>query len=174
MRFTWKSMRVLGMKHLFGIFPVVLVAGVLLAGCQGTMGGIKGQHIQKQAQIALVKSGPQSGTFSDGYVTVKYQYTATDSNLQLSGVASFDSAISGNFMTVQTFDLGLLLGDDQAKVLLQQGLATAVENSVSDPVNFRNNVFLPPQAAFMAFTYNGQAYGDGLSPTTFWADPVER
>lgn len=174
MRIVRTSINSSGTKLLRGVLLTVLVLGVSLAGCQGTMGGIKGQHIQKPAQIALVKSGQQSGKFSDGYVTVKYKYTAADSNLQISGVASFDSAISGNFATVQTFDLGLLLGDDQAKVLMQHGLTTAVENSVSDPVNFNNNVFLPPQAAFIAFTYNGQAYGDGLSPTTFWADPVER
>ena len=161
-------------KLLRGVLLTILVLGVSLAGCQGTMGGIKGQHIQQPAQIALVKAGQQSGKFSDGYVTVKYKYTAADGNLQIAGVVSFDSAISGNFQIVQTFDLGLLLGDAQGKILMQQGLTTAVENSVSDPVNFNNTVFLPPQAAFMAFTYNGQAYGDGLSPTTFWADPVER
>lgn len=155
-------------------FPAVVVAAMLVSGCQGTLGGVKGQHIQKQAQIPIVKTGQQSGKYSDGYVTVKYKYTATDSSLQLSGVASFDSPISGNFSTVQTFDLGLLLGDEQAKILLQQGLTTAVENSVSDVVNFTNNVLLPPQAGMMAFTYNGMAYGDGLSPTTFWSDPVER
>ena len=56
-----------------------------------------------------------------------------------------------------------------------QRLTTAMENSVSDPVNSNTTVFLPPQAAFMAFTYNGQAYeASGESPTTFWADPVER
>jgi hypothetical protein len=174
MRVTRASINSPGKKLVRGVLLTVLVLGVSLAGCQGTMGGIKGQHIQKPAQIALVKTGQQSGKFSDGYVTVKYKYTAAGGNLQISGIASFESAISGNFAIVQTFDLGLLLADDQAKILLQQGLTTAVENSVSDPVNFTNTVFLPPQAAFMAFTYNGQAYGDGLSPTTFWADPVER
>lgn len=163
------------MQHLGRLFLTVLVTGAFLTGCQGTLGGVKGQHIQQPAQIALVKAGQQSGKFSDGYVTVKYRYTATDGSLQLAGTVVFESAIAENFDMVQTFDLGLLLADTQGKVLMQQGLTTAVENYASDPVDFNTTVFLPPQAVLMAFTYNGQAYGGGgQSPTTFWADPVER
>ncbi len=156
---------------------IALSVGVLLTGCQGTMSstGNKGQTIVPSAQIQLVKAGEQSGRFSDGYVTVTYRCTATEGNLQMSGVVRFGSALVGNFQIVQTFDLGLLLADGQGKVLLQQSLTTAVENNVSDPVNFDTTVFLPPQAGFMAFTYNGMAYGGGgESPTSFWADPVER
>ena len=166
-----------GSKCLIWVLLTVWVAGVCLTGCQGTMlsTSAKGQTIQPPAQIKLVKTGPQSGQFSDGYVTVNYQYTVAGGNLQLSGVVSFGSAISGNFLVVQTFDLGLLLGDATGKVLLQQGITTAVEADVSSSQNFKTTVILPPQAVTMAFTYNGVAYGSGgSSPTSFWADPVER
>ena len=93
----------------------------------------------------------------------------------MNGKVKFGSAINGNFMTVQTFDLGLLLGDATGKVLLQQGLTTAVEADVSSSQDFNATVILPPQAVSMAFSYNGVAYGGGgESPTSFWADPVER
>lgn len=165
------------MEHLSGVLLTLLVVGVFLTGCQGTMlsTSAKGQTIQPAAQIKLVKTGPQSGQFSDGYVTVNYKYTASSGNLQMSGVVQFGSAISGNFLVVQTFDLGLLLGDATGKVLLQQGVTTAMEVNVSSSQNFNTTVVLPPQAATMAFTYNGSAYGaGGESPTSFWADPVQR
>ena len=165
------------MKHLSGVLLMLLVVGVFLTGCQGTMlsTSAKGQTIQPAAQIKLVKTGPQSGQFSDGYVTVNYKYTASSGSLQMSGVVQFGSAISGNFLVVQTFDLGLLLGDATGKVLLQQGVTTAMEVNVSSSQNFNTTVVLPPQAATMAFTYNGSAYGaGGESPTSFWADPVQR
>jgi hypothetical protein len=156
------------------VLLAVFVIGVFLTGCQGMLGG-KAQTIQKAVQIKVVKTGPQSGKFSDGYVTVNYDYTAANNDLEITGVVQFGSAITGNFVVVQTFDLGLLLADAQGKVLMQQGLATAVESNVSSPVNFNTTVFLPAQAVYMAFTYNGQAYGAGReSPTTFWADPVDR
>jgi hypothetical protein len=164
-------------KALRHVLLTALLMGVFLTGCQGTMLSTsnKGQTIVPSAQIQLVKAGEQSGRFSDGYVTVNYKCTATGGNLQMSGVVRFGSALVGNFQIVQTFDLGLLLGDPQGKVLMQQSLTTAVENNVSDQVTFNTTVFLPPQAASMAFTYNGVAYGGGgESPTSFWADPVER
>ena len=171
------SFEVYRMKRFGCVFFVLLAVGVFLIGCQGTMfsTSYKGQSIQPSAQIKLVKAGQQAGQFSDGYVTVNYRYTAADGNLQMSGVVQFGSAISGNFLVVQTFDLGLLLADTRGKILMQQGLATAVETDVSSSVNFNTTIILPPQTATMAFTYNGQAYGSGgESPTSFWADPVER
>jgi len=177
MKSIGRSFEFFRMRHLYRVLLTSLVLVVFLTGCQGTMlsAGNKGQTIVPSAQIQLVKVGEQSGRFSDGYVTVNYKSTATGGNLQMSGVVRFGSALVGNFQIVQTFDLGLLLADAKGKVLMQQGLTTAVENNVSDPVSFNTTVFLPPQAAFMAFSYNGQAYGGGgESPTSFWADPVER
>jgi hypothetical protein len=154
-----------------------LVAGVYLTGCQGMKLSPTnvGQTIKPSARIGLVKTGQQSGQFSDGYVTVNYKYSAAGGNLQMTGVVGFGSAISGNFQIVQTFDLGLLLGDAQGRVLMQQGLTAATETNVSGSVNFKMPVVLPAQATTMAFTYNGMAYGGGgESPTSFWTDPVER
>jgi hypothetical protein len=106
---------------------------------------------------------------------VDYKYKSDGGSLQMSGRVKFGSAISGNFQIVETFDLGLLLADAQGKILLQQGLTTAVANDVSQAVDLNTTIVLPPRATFMAFTYNGQAYGGGgESPTSFWADPVER
>ena len=164
------------MKHLSGVLLTLLVVGVFLTGCQGTMLNTTnvGQTIKPSARIGLVKAGQQSGQFSDGYVTVNYNYTAASGNLQMSGVVQFGSAITGNFTGVQTFDLGLLLGDAQGRVLMQQGLTASPPINVSSSVNFNTNLLLPPQATSMAFTYNGTAYGTQGDPTSFWADPVER
>jgi hypothetical protein len=47
--------------------------------------------------------------------------------------------------------------------------------NVAEPIEFITSVFLPPQAAFMAFTYKGQVYAaEGENPTTIWSDPVVR
>lgn len=166
-----------GSQRLIWVLLMVWVTGMCLIGCQGTLlsASGKGQTIQPSAQIKIVQTDPQSGLFSDDYVSVKYKYTASGGNLQISGSVRFESAIRGNFLIVQTFDLGLLLGDETGKVLLQQGLTTAVEADVSSSQNFHTTVILPPQAVTMAFTYNGVAFGSGgTSPTSFWADPVVR
>jgi hypothetical protein len=164
-------------KRLSCILLTVLTITVFLIGCQGTMLSTTnvGQTIKPSARIELVKTGTQSGQFSDGYVRVNYQYTAAGGNLQISGVVGFGTALIANFRIVQTFDLGLLLADAQGRVLMHQGLTTAMENNVSGSVNFNTTVVLPPQATLMAFTYNGMAVGGGgESPTSFWADPVVR
>ena len=172
-----RSLRLSAAKNFGRILLTVLVTWVFLTGCQGTMASAtnKGQTIKPSAQIKLVKTGPQSGQFSDGYVTVNYQYTAAGGNLQISGTVQFGSAITMNFNSVATFDLGLLLGDAQGRVLMQQGLTAASDQSSSSSINFNTPVLLPPRATCMAFTYNGQVFGSGgESPTSIWADPVER
>jgi hypothetical protein len=163
-------------RHPGCVLLALLGAVAYLTGCQGTMLNTTnvGQTIKPSARIGLVKIGQQSGQFSDGYVTVNYQYTAAFGNLQMSGTVQFGSAITGNFMGVQTFDLGLLLGDAQGRVLMQQGLTASPPINVSGSINFNANLLLPPQATSMAFTYNGTAYGTQGDPTSFWADPVER
>lgn len=165
-----RTLKVIGLS-------VVGAAGLLLSGCQGTMLNTSniGQTIQPAARIALVSTGPQSGRFSDGYVTVHYRYTPASGNLQMSGTVQFGSAITGNFTMVQTFDLGLLLGDAQGRVLMQQGLTASPPTSVSDSLDFNTNLLLPSQAVSMAFTYNMLVNAEGRGdPTTLWADPVER
>jgi hypothetical protein len=163
--------------HRCRFLAILLVAGVYLTGCQGTMLNTTsvGQTIKPSSRIGLVQAGPQSGRFSDGYVTVEYQYTAAGGNLRMTGVVLFGSAITGNFIMVQTFDLGLLLGDAQGRVLMQQGLTASPPITVSSPISFDVNLMLPPQTASIAFTYSGTAYGEGREdPTSFWTDPVER
>jgi hypothetical protein len=163
-------------KNPFCTLLTLIVAGALLTGCQTTMlTSDKGQSIQPSAQIRVLPEGTQSGTFSDGYVRVTYQYTASPGSLQLAGTITFGDAISMNFNQVETFDLGLLLGDNQGKVLLQQGLTTASAQSSSDSIKFKTTVLLPARTSCMAFTYNGMVYGaGGQSPTSIWADPVVR
>jgi hypothetical protein len=68
------SFEFFGSKGLIWFALTVWVTEICLTGCQGTMlsTSAKGQTIQPSAQIKLVKTGPQSGQFSDGYVTVNY------------------------------------------------------------------------------------------------------
>jgi hypothetical protein len=164
------------MKHLGCVLFTVLVAVVSLTGCQGTMLNTTnvGQTIKPSARIGLVKTGPQSGRFSDGYVTVNYQYTAAGGNLQMSGTVGFGSAITGNYTGVQTFDLGLLMGDAKGRVLMQQGLTASPPVNVSSSINFNTSLLLPPQAISMAFTYNGTVYGTQGDSASIWADPVRQ
>jgi hypothetical protein len=135
-----------------------------------------GQTIKPPDRIGFVKTGQQSGQFTDGYATVNYNCTVNGNSMRMSGVVQFSPAIVGNFRTIQSFQISLVLGNSQGRVLTQQGLSAAVENSVSSPVDFNTTVPLPLQAATMAFSYNGTAYGGvgSDSPTSFWADPVER
>lgn len=158
-----------------GMLIAAAFMGVLPVGCQSARIGGKGQIIEPSAVIQLVSAGEQAGRFSDGYVTVNYRYTMTGGDLLMAGTITFGDELGMNFDTVNAFDLGLLLGDAQGRVLLQQSLTTTSENSLSSTIHFNAVVFLPRQAACMAFTYNGLVYGaGGESPTSIWLDPVLR
>jgi hypothetical protein len=167
------------MKRVKGFPLAVLIMGIFLTGCQGTLPAspqqsMKDQTLQKSSQIPLVMPGGSSGHFQDGYVKVSYRYVPAGDSLDISGTVWFEDAVVMNYLFANTFHMDILLADAQGKVVSQQSIATAVEINVTESIAFITSVFLPPQATYMAFTYTGQVHSVGESPVAIWSYPVVR
>ena len=156
------------MKAAFS-FSVLLI--LLMAGTFSVQG--HGQTLNPAYQIALNPQGDQ-GQFRGPDLSVNYAYVLTGGDMQLTGNIQFGMTIQANYADVQTFQLGLALADAQGNVLGQQQITSAFDNNVGDTMKFNTSVVVPPQTAFMAFTYSGQAYAAGSGgpdPTNFWFSP---
>jgi hypothetical protein len=150
----------------------LLVMGVFLAGCQGSMLTAKGKPMDKSQQIMISKGGQQSGQYVSADLSVNYNYMQTADSLQISGIVQFDSSISGNYNTINNFELSLLLADTQGTVLKQQGLTSAYDNNPSTPINFSVTMSVPAQCESMAFAYEGQVSGVQTGPVSIGRYPV--
>ena len=159
-----------------GISLMLCVLCIFLSGCQGTLGNVQGQTIQYSDRIVLQDGRQQSGEFRSADLTVNYEYTRNGDSLQISGVVQMNYTMQSLFLTLRTFNLVLLLADNQGKITAEQGLTTASAANVRAPMNFNKTIVLPSQTALMAFSYTGQVSGSGSdgSPSSFWHDPVTR
>ncbi|MGC9965883.1 MAG: hypothetical protein ABSE08_10795 [Syntrophobacteraceae bacterium] len=135
----------------------------------------RGETLNTADRISLDSQGQHSGQFSAPDLTVNYTYARTGGDMTLAGSVQFGMPIQANYAVVQTFRLGLALADAQGNVIGQQGLTSAFDSDVGDALSFSTTVAVPPQTAFMAFTYTGEAYaadpGDP-DPTNFWFYPI--
>ena len=145
-----------------------------LGGCQGSLFNVQGKSIEYTDRLALKTGGEQSGQYKADEITVDYRYVRTGDDLKMSGTIRFNYSMQGNFSTVSTFSLALVLADAQGTILAQQGLATAYDHKSSEPVNFSTTMIIPRQTEMMAFSYTGAASGAGTSgsPSSFWHNPA--
>ena len=152
----------------------VLALCAVLGGCQGSLFNVQGQSIQYPDRLALKTGGEQSGQYKADEITVDYRYVRTRDDLKMSGTIRFNYSMQGNFSTVNTFSLALVLADAQGTILAQQGLATAYDHKVGDPITFNTTMIIPSQTAIMAFNYTGASSGAGTSgsPSAFWHNPA--
>jgi len=162
----------------FMVFVSLAVFTTLLIGCQGSslITG-RGDQLQPNAQIAIAKSGEQSGNYQTDNVTIDYNYTRPDpQTLQISGTVIYSSALQQNFNVINYFNLGIFLADGSGNVLGMRDLATGQANFTSGaPTNltFNKTLQIPAATAMMGFRYEGQARGDMRgAPTEFFLDPV--
>ena len=152
---TKRKRRQIIMKAGFS-FSVLLI--LLVAGAFNVYG--QGQTLNPASQIALNAQGDQ-GQFNGPDLSVNYAYVINGGNMLLTGNVQFGMTIQANYAGVQTFQLGLALADGQGNVLGQQQITSAFYNNLSDTIKFNTSVAVPPQAAFMAFSYSGQASAAG-------------
>jgi hypothetical protein len=169
-------MKWLRVKNSLSVLMVLFMAGACLAVCRGPALAASGSRLDTSAAtpVVLGRQGPQTGQFQANELTVNYKYVFSGNSMQLSGIVQFATPIVANYSVVRTFELGLALADAQGNVLGQQSLTTAYDTDVNDSVKFTGTILVPSQAASMVFTYSGQAYGPGSTPTNFWLDPIKK
>jgi hypothetical protein len=158
------------------LLALVLAPGAFLGGCQLSLFNVPGQSIENADRIIVKGGGQQTGQYRSDELVVNYEYVRHGDSLKISGVVRFSDSIQGLFSTVSTFNLALVLADPRGIVLAQQGLTTAHNHKVGEPVAFSTTMVIPSQTASMAFRYTGAAAGSGKdgSPSPFWHDPVAR
>jgi hypothetical protein len=155
----------------FGLMLLTLSATVaLLVGCQGSLFNVSGKSIPYNDRLALKTGGEQTGQYKADEFTIDYRYSRTGDQFKISGTVRFSYSMQGNFTTVNTFSLVLLLADGQGTILGQQPLTTAYDQDTRDPVTFEKTTTIPYPTAMMAFNYTGAASGEGGagSPSAFW------
>jgi hypothetical protein len=158
------------------ILSVVVALGSFLGGCQGSLFNVQGQNLEYADRITVQSGGPRTGHYSSPDLTLDYEYVRNGDSLKISGTIRFSTSMQGNFLTINTFNLALVLADAQGTVLAQEGLATAYSQNVADRVTFSKTSVIPASTASMAFWYSGSVAGSGSagSPTPFWHDPVAK
>jgi hypothetical protein len=158
------------------ILGMVIAASSSLFGCQGSLFNVQGQSLQYQDRIMLKTGGEQSGQYKTDELTIDYRYARKGDDLTLSGTIRFNYSMQGNFSTINTFSLALVLADARGTILTQQGLTTAYDHSVTDPINFKTTMIIPYQTELMSFSYTGASSGAGSSgsPSAFWHNPAVR
>jgi hypothetical protein len=153
---------------------ILAVGVVLLSGCQASLFNVQGRNLQYQDRIMLKTGGEQSGNFKTDELTIDYVYVRKGDDLAISGTVRFNYSMQGNFSTINTFSLSLVLADTQGTILAQQGLTTAYDHRVMDPINFKTTMIIPYQTEIVSFSYTGASSGAGTSgsPSAFWHNPA--
>jgi hypothetical protein len=161
-------------RWLCRVLWMVIAISPFLSGCQGSLFNVQGQTLQYQDRIMLKTGGEQSGKYKTDELTVDYVYVRKGDDLTISGTVRFNYSMQGNFSTVNTFSLALVLADTRGTILAQQGLTTAYDHSVTDPITFKTTMIIPYQTEIMSFSYTGASSGAGTSgsPSAFWHNPA--
>jgi len=100
-----------------------------------------------------------SGQWKAYDLTIEYSYSKDQGRLDLSGNVRFANYLTLGTSRLENFRLGVVFLDESCKVLQEVGLATS--RGPLDPVRFSRKINLPLNAAFMAFSYQGEAIAGG-------------
>jgi len=129
-----------------------------------------------------INQGEHLGNYRSDDLAIDYKYTRNGDDLKIWGKIKFANATQLNFNYIDYFNLSLLIADSEAQVLTNHGLVSTSWVNLTgsaDEVHFTQNVKLPADASFMAFTYTGQASEggsgdaeDGGGNTQFWEYPI--
>ena len=164
-------------------FLLVVLASTL-PGCTTTLltPTFTGKNIRPGFQIALESDGTHSGLYQSDDLSVHYRYTRKGDSFKIAGTVSFATGTVVNFNYVDYFNLGLLIGDSDGKILSNNPIVSTswVNLTLANrQVHFSRSFDISPNAAVMAFTYTGQATEggngggeNGGGNIQFWQYPI--
>jgi hypothetical protein len=138
---------------------------------------IAGLHINANASAGFVAPADRlsiaeprySGLWKGPDLSVEYNYSRDQGQMNLSGKVRFAYFWMG-YTILQYFRLSAIFLDENGKVLAFDGLVANSDSFESIP--FHVTLKLPPNTAFMAWSYTGMAVGGGNGPTSFWSYPI--
>lgn len=154
---------------------------LLLFGCQSLIFDPRGHQVPEDRRIPIPDSGAETRVFKNEDLTMTYKMARTPGQLQISGDIRFTDRIAENFPIVKYFHVGVMLLDDQGKILDLANLAsvsfyrTQYATVPDYPLTFNASLLLPENTRSIAFNYTGNAYdpsGPDGGMMDFWEYPV--
>jgi hypothetical protein len=148
---------------------------ILLSGCLAGMIGWKGHIVKKENRIKLNRiAGKGGGVWETGDLSVKYGYFLKDERIELEGRISLADKIT-HFPTLDYLSVSVQFLDVEGVVMGHKTLYTSSKSWF--PVirlSFSRSFVLPPETAFMSFSYSGRVSdgsGDDGIDWSFWFTP---
>lgn len=162
----------------FGRAMRLMLAVIVLGGCQSVSFDPRGHTVPEAKRIALPQSGDYSGIYDNGDFDLKYKIARNQGQTSIWGGLRFNDRITYNFYIIRYFHLDLIALDTDGKVLEMIPLTTAGNFSAifSNYLEFKKALPLPSNTVAIAFSYTGQAWsdgtGDGGDVIDFWEYPL--
>ena len=153
---------------------------LLLFGCQSLILDPRGHQVPQDRRIMIPDSGEQTGVFENEDLRLAYKIIRTPGQLRILGSLGFTDRISRNFPVVTYFHLGVMLLDEQGKILDMANLTsvsfyqTQYATIPDYPLAFSSLISLRENTRSIAFNYTGNAYEPGPDGgmMDFWEYPV--
>ena len=154
------------------LFLSLAIAAALLIPASQTIGAGGSTHSVSPVDRISIDQPRSSGQWKAHELTVNYSYSKDQGQIDLSGNIVFANFLVLGYARLQDFRLGVIFLDANGKVIEETGLAT--NRGAFDPIPFKRRVSLPPNAASMAFSYQGDGIESGMASgrTSFSFSPV--
>ncbi|MFZ0928338.1 MAG: hypothetical protein WAN11_07045 [Syntrophobacteraceae bacterium] len=156
------------------LFLSSAIAGVLFIAALQIIGTAAAARSVPASDRLSIAEPRYSGHWKGDDLTVEFSYSKDQGQMDLSGKVLFAFSMIMGYSRMEDFRLAAIFLDENGKVIQETGLAT--NTGSFDPIPFHNRIKLPPNAAFMAFSYQGKAFESGSyhggGITTFWHSPA--
>jgi hypothetical protein len=159
----------------------VLLVLVFMVGCRNLSFDPKGHTVPEAKRISLaefMQTGGYSDTWDNGDFELTYKLVKNQGQTSITGKLRFDERITYSYYIIRYLHLNLVALGPEGKVLEMIPVTTVGNlNAIFDgPVEFNKALALPPNTVAIAFTYTGQACGDGSGDggdvMDFWEYPL--
>lgn len=140
---------------------LVLLAGLLLTGCQSTETFYRGYIADNKSVAPLTHAEEPTGHWKTFDIDLNYQYDSSGNGLNISGTIDFGLFYELNTSRISSIDFYLFFLDDESRVLNTARLFRSLYLSPKETIVFNTSVTPPSGATSIAFGYSGRAQEDG-------------
>jgi hypothetical protein len=146
---------------------LIVVAVVVLTGCNGRLFSYKGATITDQNHMILLQQGDHQGIWKTNELSLNYHYQMTPDTLKFSGTANLLGGFATGFSSVDRLVVQLLFLDNQGTVI-DNVIVYSADNHHSInyiPMNFDRTIPIPADTHAISFTYDGTLSDGGYDAT---------
>ncbi|HEY5673774.1 MAG TPA: hypothetical protein VIR78_08720 [Malonomonas sp.] len=150
---------------------LVLLCGLMLAGCQPTTGLYLGAKALPATVVPLPDALKAEQHWRDLYVRVDYRIQQQGNRLTATGVFSFADYPQLNMARVQDFKLKLFLLNKDQLVVDYLDLYRTLGHSLRDGMAFSKTLEISPEVTALSFGYEGDFIDDNGTRDHAWKLP---